>query len=314
MDVMGAADGAQRDARALHYGEFYGLLDAPSAAADTRDIALVIGNCQAESLRIMLHGAGLHTVRTPPVHELLASDIPHLHRLLARATLLVSQPVRDDYHDLPLGLRQLSARLTASGRTVVVPVIRFAGLYPAHAIIRPPSDLSLTPPIVAYHDLRTLAEAAGAPMPSAPLTAVAVRAIADDSLAELILREQAYDTVRVSELFERPSFDLMRTLNHPGNTIFTAVARQVRRRAKLPEHEVDPGRRLLNSVHAPHEAAVIDFWNIDSNPSADWIVDGATVSGETVRQAHLAWYAQHPDAVSAGLRRHRRALESLAAA
>jgi hypothetical protein len=307
-DVTAAADPADAGRKA-HYAEFYGC-----TAAEQGDIAVVVGNCQAESLRIMLHGAGLHTVRTPPVHELVASDIPHLHRLLDRAMLLVSQPVRDDYHDLPLGLGQLSARLTASGSTVVVPVIRFAGLYPAHAIIRPPSDLSLTPPIVAYHDLRTLAEAAGFTLSSAPLTAAAVRSIADDSLAELVRREEAYDTVRVSGQFTRASFELMRTLNHPGNVVFAAVARQVRHRVKLPEHEVDPGRSLLNSVHAPREAAVIDFWNIDSNPSTDWVVDGTVVAGETVREAHLAWYAEHPDAVSAGLQRHSRALDSLAAA
>lgn len=306
-DVTAANDPAEAG-RTAHYAEFYGR-----AAAELGEIALVVGNCQAESLRIMLHGAGLHTVRTPPVHELVASDIPHLHRLLARATLLVSQPVRDDYHDLPLGLGQLAARLTAKGRTVVVPVIRFAGLYPAHAIIRPPSDLSLTPPIVAYHDLRTLAEAAGAPLPSAGLSSTAVRAIAEDSVAELVRREEAYDTVRVAELFERPSFELMRTLNHPGNAVFAAVARRVRARAKLTEHEVDPGRPLLNSVHAPRESAVVDFWNNGSSPSTDWIVDGATVSGDAVREAHLAWYARHPDAVSAGLQRHARALEILAA-
>lgn len=299
------------DPRTLHFGEFYAVTEATRSS----DVAVVMGNCQAESLRVMLHGAGLHTVRIPAVHELVATDIPHLHRLLERTTLLVSQPVRDDYHELPLGLRQLEARLTGRHRTVVVPVIRFAGLYPTHAIIRPPSDLSLTPPIVAYHELRTLVEASGGPrlLPDG-LTSRQIQAIAEDSIAELVRREAAFDTVRVSELFAAPAFELMRTLNHPGNAVFRQVAARVRQRAGLIEHDVDPGRPLLNAVHAPRERAVIEHFGLETEPDDDWIVDGLPVSADTVRQAHLGWYREHPDAVTAGLARHARALEILAKA
>ena len=40
-------------------------------------------------------------------------------------------------------------------------------------------------------------------------------------------------------------------------------------------------------------------------------VDGASVSTDEVRAAHLAWYAEHPDAVDAGLARHAGALATL---
>lgn len=301
------------DGRTLHYGEFYGH-STPNADIDaSAGIAVVMGNCQAESLRIMLDGAGLHTVRVPPVHELVTADIPHLERLLERTTLLVSQPVRDDYHELPVGVRQLSNRLPTAARTVLFPVIRFAGLYPTHAIIRPPSDLSLAPPIVAYHDLRTLAEASGAD-PIATVTPEMVRAIAADSIGELTRREQTFDTVRVSDLFTAPDFAQMRTLNHPGNAVFAVVADRVRARAGLVEHTVDAGRPLLDGVHAPRMAAVVDAYDLDEQPREDWIVGGAAVPDALVREAHLEWYSEHPDAVEAGLARHRRALEILAAA
>lgn len=39
--------------RRAHYGEFYGLTELPDAP-----IFMVHGNCQAESLRVLLHGAG----------------------------------------------------------------------------------------------------------------------------------------------------------------------------------------------------------------------------------------------------------------
>jgi hypothetical protein len=295
------------DGRTRHYGDFYGLSEPEGDGA----IALVVGNCQAESLRIFLDGADLTTVRMPPVHELTAADLPQLERWLGRAGLLVSQPVRDDYHDLPLGTAQLAAMLPGEARVVRVPVVRFAGLYPAHVIVRPPSDVSLVPPVVEYHDVRLIAEAAGRALPIDALTPAVVRSVAELSLAELRKREVAHDTVVASDLFEvgadgtgTPRFDQMRTLNHPGNPVWTALASRVRERVGLPEHVVDPGRPVLSSVHAPREQAVIDAWGLDAEPTDHWVVGGERVDADEVRRAHLAWYAEHPDAVEAALARH----------
>lgn len=296
------------DARTLHFGAFYGLTDL-----DADDpVALVHGNCQAESLRIMLDGGGLTTVRVPPVHELGAGDLPYLERWLGRARLLVTQPVRDGYRGLPLGAGQLAARLDAHARAVRMPVIRVAGLYPTHAIIRPPSDPGLTPPVVEYHDLRVLAEAAarraGTCAPRPRLDVDRVKAIAALSSAALRQREAAHDTIVVSDLFDVPSFAQMRTLNHPGNVVWTAVAARVRARLGLPEHEVDPGRPLLNAIHAPRAAAVVAAFGLADEPRVTWLVDGAAIPEQEVREAHLRWYAEHPDAVDAGLTRHADAL------
>jgi hypothetical protein len=291
-----------------------GSMTHPTPAVDGRG-AIVVGNCQAESLRIALDGGGLRTVRTPAVHELVTADLPHLDRWLARASLLVAQPVRDDYHDLPLGTRQLTARLGAGARAVAVPVIRFAGLYPTSAIVRPPHDPSLVPPLVEYHDLVVLAEAAARRDGSTPrgprLDADAVRAVAALSLHELRTREQAHDAVVVSDLFEAPSFSQMRTLNHPGNPVWTALASRVRDRLGLPEHVVDPGRPLLDSVHAPRLQAVVDAFGLDEEPADHWVVDGTRVPGEDVKEAHLRWYEREPRVVDAGLARHADALALL---
>jgi len=308
------------DPRTRHYGDFYGVGTGTaggfdSADSDTADpdgdVAIVIGNCQAESVRIMLDGGGLRTVRLPAVHELVSADLPHLEGWLGRASILVSQPVRDDYHDLPIGTRQLTARMSPSARTVMFPVVRFAGLYPAHAIIRPPADASLVPPLVEYHDLRLLAEAAGNADAHRPLDATTIRAVADLSRSELRRREVEFDAIVASDLFDEPTFDLMRTLNHPGNPIWTTTAARIRERLGLPDHVVDPGRPLLDSIHAPREAAVVDAWGLDDDPTDDWRVDGATLPGSVVREAHLAWYAEHPEVVTAGLARHRETLSLL---
>jgi Polysaccharide biosynthesis enzyme WcbI len=303
--VPGVSDA---DGRTRHYGAFYGVeepaLDAP--------LALVIGNCQAESLRIVLDGAGVATLRVPPVHELVAGDLPHLERWLGRARFLVSQPVRDDYRGLPVGTSQL-ARLLPGGASVLrVPVVRFAGLYPAHAIVRPPGNRSLQPPVVEYHDLRLLAEAAarraGAGFTPSPLRRDAVLGIAAASIADLRAREVAHDTVVVSDVFARPSFAQMRTLNHPGNAVWAHVAARVRTALALPEHDGDPGRPLLNAIHAPREAAVVEAFGLADEPTTAWSVDGEAVGADRVRAAHLRFYERHPDVVDAGLARHARAV------
>lgn len=294
------------DARTRHYGIFYGV----EPLGTELPVALVHGNCQAESLRIVLDGGGVATVRIPPVHELGAADLPHLERWLGRAQLLVSQPVRPGYRGLPVGTAELMRRLGAGARVVRVPVIRFAGLYPAHAIVRPPSDPSLVPPGVGYHDLRVLAEAAGG-APPAPLTVAQVRAVAELSVRGLRAREAAHGTLVVSDLFAAPSFAQMRTLSHPGNAVWNAVAARVRAALGLPEHPGDPGRPLLDAIHAPRDPAVIEAFGLPDAPTAHWCVDGSAIGVEAVREAHLRWYRAHPDAVAAGLARHADALALL---
>ena len=286
------------DARRRHYGLFY---SAPEVgASDT--VLIALGNCQAESLRLVVPADAATTVRIPPVHELVADDLPFLAAWLERADAVVAQPIRDGYRGLPLGTRELFAQTRPGTRHAVLPVIRFAGLYPRHLIIRPPEDPSANPPIVAYHDAGVLAEAAGLRLP--PLTPDAVRAVAAESIAALRSREERHGTVVASDLFAAPTFALMRTINHPGNPVWAALGERVLAQLGLPGPAADPGVPLLDSVHAPRDAAVIEAFGLADSPLADWVVDGRDVSTGEVRAAHLEWYAAHPGAVAAGLARH----------
>ena len=299
-------DESQASARTRHYGTFYGLEALPEAD----DLVLVVGNCQAESLRIVLAASGVCTVRMPAVHELTASDLPHLERWLGRASALVAQPVRDDYHGLPLGTAQLAAGIPG-GRVVRVPVVRFAGLFPYHALIRPPSDPSIVPPVAAYHDLRVLMEATRGARPRRVAGTPMIRAIAAASLDQLRRREAAHDAVPVSDLFASPSYEQMRTLNHPGNPVWLTVAERVLDRLGRDRVVGDPGRPLLNSIRAPRHAEVVEAWGLSDEPSADWIVEGRSIPEDEVHDAHLEWYARHPDVVEAGLARHRDTIDLL---
>lgn len=107
---------------------FYGL-EAPPAGS----LALVWGNCQAESVRVLLstaEGLPCTPVRIPPVHEVTVDDLPHLRALLGRTTLLASQPVRGGFRGLPLGTDELATALPRGARVVRWPVIRHPALHP----------------------------------------------------------------------------------------------------------------------------------------------------------------------------------------
>ncbi len=60
-----------------------------------RPYVTVVGNCQAESLRKLLHSTGaIDSRRIPPVHEVGPDEMPALIDELSRTDVLVSQPIR----------------------------------------------------------------------------------------------------------------------------------------------------------------------------------------------------------------------------
>ena len=254
-------------------------------------------------MRIMLGGGALDTVRLPPVHELTAADLPLLRRWLRAASILVSQPVRAGYRGLAIGTAEVIAAAGPGTRVAIVPVVRFAGLYPEQVIVRPPHDPAAVPPVVPYHSLATLARAAGRRLPA--LTPAAVHAVAAASRAELARRERAHGAIAVSDLLRAPSFAQMRTINHPGNPIWQALAARIGDRLGLELAGADPGRPLLDAIHAPRRAAVLEAFGLPGEPDGDWRVAGRRIPDAEVTAAHLGWYARHPETVAAGLERHR---------
>lgn len=279
-------------ARRRHYSEFYGLTPLPE------HFGVVLGNCQAESLRMVIDAPEHRFVRVPAVHEMTAADAARLHEIVRAADTVVSQPIRDDYRDLPLGTRQIAALTDA--RVLTVPPVRFAGLHPFQAAIRVPG-IEGDPPIVAYHDIRTLAAVAGIPVVAA-LTPDGVRGVGESSIDTLRGREQSAD-VRVSDLFDAVTTDHARTINHPGDAVWMPLGARLLEALGHAGGTTDPGRPLLNSVRAPLEPEVIEAWALPDEPRAHWIVDGAPIDDAEVRAAHLEWYAAHPDFVGAAVTR-----------
>ena len=279
---------------------------------------VVVGNCQAESIRVLLASTlAIDTIRVPPAFEWTADDIRHVTELLPRLDVLVVQPIRDDYRGLPAGTRQLEAQLAPSAVSVRVPALRYSGLHPFHVIARDPVDPSLDPPLVPYHDLRTIVAAAqglDAPVEH-PLTEQALRASEEESLDQLRRREEHHDTIRMSDvLAERPHWH---TINHPDNATLTALATRVCERLGIGSPVGDPGRELLGAVEAPVDPAHAQVLDASLRPDAvagEWRLAGTpptTLTEAEVARAHLDFYASRPGLVDAALVRHRDRLELL---
>ncbi|MDO5669998.1 MAG: WcbI family polysaccharide biosynthesis putative acetyltransferase [Corynebacterium sp.] len=292
--------------RRRHYGDFYQL--NPTPRSPHLPFVMVMGNCQAESLRILLASSGaVDSFRIPPVHEFTAEDIALLRPVLARADVLITQPIRDNYRDLPLGTSQLAALLPAAARQILYPVLRWDGLMPFHAIIRDPDDPSRNPPVVPYHDLRLVAAAArGLNRPAQPVDPD-FRAAAAASIAHLRAREQYHDTVRVSEHLQ--TYPVWHTINHPSNETLAFMAQRVL-------DEITPGsvhpptdREMLGGLQAPIDTAAAQALGVDITGRDEWSAAGVPIAG--IAQAQLAFYRENPQVVEAGLHRHAERLNIL---
>ena len=269
-------------------------------------LLVVVGNCQAESTRKLLMSTGHFTgERIAPVHELEAADMGWFLDLVARADVLVTQPIRDNYRGLPVGTRQLQT----SARRVVVPVLRFDGLMPYQAIIRDPDDPSLNPPVVPYHDLRTLAVAAGY-APAAPPSPDALRRAAAMSVEQMRVRERAHGAVVVSDYLE--TTPVWHTVNHPDNATLAFMASRVLEALGLSDEPPAPDYEMLGGLDAPIDAAAADALGVSVAGREEWRERGAgAIDADEIRAAQLEFYRERPALVAHGLQRHAERLANL---
>lgn len=288
------------EGRARHYNVFYGLQPLPEGGAP---LLAVLGNCQAEALRVCVQTSDrVASVRMPPVHELVAQDVPHLERLLARVDVLLAQQVADDYRGLPVGTAQVAARLRPGSTVVRLPNYFSTVLFPEQVLVRH-EDVT-DPPLVPYHDVRRLGRAAGWRGPwLAP--APAVREGAAASLAELERREREQRSLVISDVVRAAGAQAGWTVDHPGNPVLVALGRRALD-AALPGSGAgaavtDPGRTLLASVLSPLREEVLAALGLPGEPRPTWRVEGREVDDDEVGAAHEEFYAAHPRVVEVGV-------------
>ena len=161
----GGERGAPTRRSAAEEEHYRDLLTGPGD--ESRPVLVVTGNCQAESLRLLLQSDDVRTVRVPPLHDVRPHEVEPLRRWLARTDLLVTQPVRDDYRGLPLGTDQQVAALPASAAVAVVPAVAAASVPVAAAVPLVPARRQVADSVAAA-DPVAVAAAARVPVPPVP--------------------------------------------------------------------------------------------------------------------------------------------------
>lgn len=298
---------AEPDGRTLHYGHFYGVLPDES---DDRPLAVVWGNCQAEATRLMLESAGApwRSVRVPPVHELTDDDIPHVRKLFDAVDVLISQPVRDGYRELPIGTSDVIEMATPSLTVVRWPVFRYGGLFPFQLIVRDPDDPSADPPGVPYHDLRTVIAARdGASVDDewdVDLTPEMIRSASERSVTELRRREERDTDVAISDVLVDAGAGVAHTINHPGNTVLATLAERILAAYGAESTRPTADHDLLGEVRSPVEQRVLDAFDLDAPARDEWLVGDDTVAQRDIAEQQLRWYAERPAVVDAALERY----------
>lgn len=302
----------------------------PAGRIGRAPIALVYGNCQAEALRrILLSHPGMartfHLLRVPAVHEITRRELALIQRLLPRVEVLIAQPVKSDYRDMPLGTEQVVDRIARGATVVRYPVAFFEGVFPFHVYVnRDAGPIASSAPITDYHDLRIL-HAAGQGWDAATTTAWLaglrldpgwIRRNAEASLAELGRRE-AELTVRLSAAIQRPEnlTTSFHTINHPTNTLVTQLAQQVLAHLGYGDAErVRQSRQTyLDHLKAPREPQILRALGTEPDPAEPqtWCTSAGTYSMADVVEAHLGLYAADPQLLAAGLAKHRDRLAAL---
>lgn len=273
----------------------------------------VVGNCQAESTRKLLASSGVFdSERIAPVHELTAEDMEWFGHRIAHTDVLVTQPIRDNYRDLPLGTSQLLTQLPRGAVHVVVPVLRFDALMPYQAIIRDPIDPSLNPPVVPYHDLRILAAAARGHRTAVTVTPTpeALRQAAAMSIEQIRAREQRHGAVVISDFLE--TTPLWHTVNHPDNATLVELAARILRELKVDAPVQAPDYEMLGMLDAPIERAAATTLGVEVAGRTQWIHrDTGVIPHDEIIRQQLEFYRQRPQLIEHGLLRHADRLANL---
>ena len=211
------------------------------------DRVVIVGNCQAKALEMMLSTNEEFTKRFefvsfPAVHEIPEETIPELHRAVTDAAVVIPQRVDDGYRDgIGLGTETL-ARIAGESTVVRWPSVHWAGYFPDLFYLRDAEGRPVVDGPFDYHDRAILnAYAAGSDVtatcrlledPEQPSDAPEWAAKAT---AELDIRGQDCD-VQVTAFIDSEfrSELLFFTMNHPANRLLAHIAQQITEFLDIP--------------------------------------------------------------------------------
>jgi hypothetical protein len=285
---------------------------------------IVIGNCQAKGLEMMLatnraFAERFEPISFPAVHEIPDEMVPALHEAVAGAALLITQRVEEGYRNgLGLGTETL-ARIADRATVVRWPSVYWAGYVPDLFYLRNAAGEPVIDGPFDYHD-RVILRAFDAGLgvaevcreladPERPSDA---QALAQAAIAELEVRGRDCDVDVASFIASEFRDDLLFfTVNHPSNRLLGFVAQQITDLIELPgrvDHRQIPTEVLGTTfypLHANHVRALgLAFGAQHEAGRASFRIRGVTYGPARAVQAFFDYYAEHPPLVELNLDPH----------
>ena len=285
------------------------------------DKVVVVGNCQAGALEMMLRTNRefmdrFELVSFPAVHEIPQTMVPDLHRAVAEAAVLIPQRIDDGYRDgIGLGTETL-ARIAAGATVVRWPSVFWAGYFPDLFYLRDSAGQIVVDGPFDYHDRSILrAYAAGRHVHDTcrlledhdrPSDA---QAWAEKATAELDIRGQDCDVDVASFIASRFQDELLFfTMNHPTNQMLGFIAQRITELLGIPGsiHHRQIADEVLGPtfypLHANHVRALgLRFGRGLVAGSTPFKIRGVTYEPADAVQAFFDYYAEYPQLVELNL-------------
>ncbi len=282
---------------------------------------MIVGNCQAPGLEIMLRAneafsARFELVSFPPVHEIDPLQVPELHRAVAAAAVVVSQRVDEGYRDgIGLGTETLAA-IAARAAFLRWPSVYWAGYFPDLFYLRDGAGRPVLDGPFDYHD-RAILEgyAAGTPVTEVcrlladPARHSDAQARAADATAHLELVSRDCDVDVVSFISSRFRDELLFfTMNHPTNRLLAHIAQQIADLIGVGgsiDHSGVPDDMLganFYPLHANHARALaLRFADERAFARIPFTIRGVAYEPIDAVQAFFDYYAANRDLVEINL-------------
>jgi hypothetical protein len=285
------------------------------------DRMVIVGNCQAKALEMMLGTNEEFTKRFefvsfPAVHEIPEETVPELHEAVAGAAVVVLQRIDDGYRDgIGLGTETL-ASIAGTATVVRWPSVYWGGYFPDLFYFRDANGQPVVDGPFDYHD-RSILEAYDAGLdvlatcrsledPERPSDA---QAWAANATAELADRGRECDVHLTSFIASAYRDDLLFfTVNHPTNLTLGFIAQQVAEligvsgkvdRRQIPDEILGP---TFYPLHANHVRALeLEFGAAVVAGSTPFRIRGVTYEPATAVQAFFDYYAVRPQLVKLNL-------------
>ncbi|WP_312719212.1 WcbI family polysaccharide biosynthesis putative acetyltransferase [Mobilicoccus sp.] len=277
---------------------------APSAHRDVRPLWVIHGGPQADPLRRLLVSdadAPYVAVSATSADDLTAADLPTFARLLNHADAFICERLPRGYRGLPIGFDDLLKHLRPGIPIVTFPRVGYAGLHPFQVGRDPAAGLP-DPPLVPYHDLRSVAAAEKTvPPEQARHTFPSAQVIREFAAWQLlrIRREESHTDCAIAGSVRGAGLEAVHTVDRPGNTLLLRLARDILAALGVDDTVVDPTTLLYGQYRSPVDPRIAEALGTPEPDTDTWRVNGKELTLDEIRDAQIAWYRGHPEVAKA---------------